>query len=440
MSGLQELDVIIIGAGAAGLAALADLDRAGLRVLCLEARDRIGGRILTVHDAASPIPIELGAEFIHGRPPETWKIVESAGLAAYDCTENAAHIEAAATVHNADAWLPVDEIMSDMQRVAGQTPDQTFASFLAATNYPESAKKIATSYVEGFNAAYADRIGIASLSLDSQASEAIDGDRSFRVLPGYDAVPRWLLNQTANPAASLRLNAIVEKVQWRSKSVTVTTRSGLTGEKETYRAARLIVTVPLGVLQAEPGQVGSIHFDPLPGEAIAAAKTLCFGQVFRTVLRFRQRIWESNQALADTGFLLSDEPAFPTWWTPLPFRAPLITGWSSGRKAAPLLGQSSQAIIRSSIERLARIASLDPNALHSSLQAAYFHDWASDPFARGAYSYVPVGGLPARQLLATPVDETLYFSGEATETNGHGATVHGAIASGRRAAREILRS
>jgi monoamine oxidase len=438
--GPGKLDVIIIGAGAAGLAALAELDRAGVKVLCVEARDRVGGRIATLHDPCSPVPIELGAEFIHGRPREICDIVNAAGLTAYDCTESALYVQNGRVVDNADAWLPVDEIMSKMQTAADKGPDKSFAEFLKNTDEKAGAKRIATSYVEGFNAAHDDRIGIASLALDSRASEAIDGDRSFRLLNGYDAVPAYLLRQTRIPDASVRLSTVVESVKWRKRSVTVFVRSSLTGRRQTFESSRLIVTVPLGVLQAEVGKTGTIDFDPLPTATLEAARRLCFGQVFRTVLRFTHRVWERREEMADTGFLLSDERVFPTWWTPLPIRAPIITGWSAGRKADELLDQSREAVIGQAIDHLSRITSIGANELHSSLAAAHFHDWSSDPFARGAYSYVPPDGLPARELLARPIDDTLYFSGEATETNGHSATVHGAIASGKRAALQILQS
>jgi monoamine oxidase len=428
----SRFDVIIIGAGAAGLAALAELDKAGLNTLCLEARDRIGGRIFTIHDPACPLPIELGAEFIHGRPPETWNIIESARLPAYDCTENAVRIADGTVVDRAEAWLPVDDIMSHMEKAAQAGLDRSFRDFLAGTNYASEAKKLATSYVEGFNAAHDDRIGIASLAQDSRASGEIDGDRSFRLMSGYDAVPHYLSSFLQEPD-TVRLNSIVERIVHKRGRVFVTFRSALTGGRETVEAEAAVVTLPLGVLQS-----GGVEFNPVPADHLQAASQLCFGHVFRVILRFRERLWDRNAQLSDAGFLLSDEPVFPTWWTPLPFRTPLITGWSAGRKSDPLLGRSREAIINSALDRLARITSLDSADIHSSLAAAYFHDWAADPFSRGAYSYVPVGGLSARQLLAAPIDRSLYFSGEATELNGHGATVHGAIASGRRSAREIL--
>ncbi len=431
------LDVIVIGAGVSGLAALVEIDRAGLNAVCLEARDRIGGRILTVHDRLSPLPIELGAEFIHGKPREVWDIVESQHLAAYDCTETALHLKSGSVVDSSDAWLPFDAVMKDMQQAAEDGPDQTFSSFLQQTNHPLNAKEMATSYVEGFNAADADVIGIAALARDARAADSIDGDRSFRILNGYDVVPFKLLQQTRS---KLYLNSIVQRIDWKARPVRVFAQAAMTGETQCFEASRVIITVPLGVLQARQGSEGSIEFDPVPASLLEAANKLRFGQVVRTVLRFDDRIWERNCELADAGFLLTGESAFPTWWTPLPIRAPLITGWSAGRRNESLLGRDQATVIRCAIERLAQVLAVEESSLHESLQAAYYHDWYSDPFARGAYSYVPAGSLKDHERMAEPIEDALYFAGEATEFRGHGATVHGAIASGRRAARQVLGS
>ena len=426
----MDLDVIVIGAGVAGLAALRDLDRAGLNGICLEARDRIGGRILTVHDPLCPIPIELGAEFIHGKPLETWDIVRSAPLAAYDCTENALHIDGGVVHHEDDAWLPVSTIMEEMQKAADKGPDRSFAEFIEATNHTQSAKDLATAFVEGFNAADSRIIGIASLAQDSAASENIDGDCSFRILDGYDAVPNFLAQ-----GLKIETNAIVESVAWKRRRVTVCTRSAITGVVREWGASAVIVTVPLGVLQHN-----TIRFIPEPVSNLEAAAKLQFGPVVRTVLRFHSRVWEERPELANAGFLLSREPFFPTWWTPLPFRAPVLTGWSAGPKGAGLAGQSPSEITTEAIARLARITGLAQDHLARSVVASYFHDWQADPFSYGAYSYTPAGAQNARAILAEPSEETLFFAGEATETEGHSATVHGAIATGRQTARRLLAS
>src|SRR5581483_6385419 len=187
-----DLDVLVVGAGAAGLSAVRELDRAGYSVICVEARNRIGGRILTHRDPLSPIPIELGAEFVHGRPPEIWDIIRSAGLTAYDCAENAIHIHHGELCHD-DPWKLVSGVMDDMRGYAAENEDRSFLSFLSQSAHPENAKTLALSYVEGFNAARSDLIGIASLSEDAHAADRIGGDRSFRIFNGYESVISHLL-------------------------------------------------------------------------------------------------------------------------------------------------------------------------------------------------------------------------------------------------------
>ena len=187
-----DVDVVVIGAGAAGLAALAELEGTGMRALCFEARDRIGGRVFTMRDPLCPIPIELGAEFVHGRPPEIWDIIKSGRLTAYDCVEQAVYLKDGKPKSDHDAWESVDRVMTYMQRSASEHEDQTFASFLERSPYPEDAKRLATSYVEGFNAARKELVGIASLAEDARAADEMD--RSFRILNGYDSVLVQLLN------------------------------------------------------------------------------------------------------------------------------------------------------------------------------------------------------------------------------------------------------
>jgi monoamine oxidase len=428
-----DCEVAIIGAGAAGLAALRELDRGGCEALCLEARQRIGGRIFTVHDPLSPLPIELGAEFIHGRPPEIWDIVAAAPLTAYDCGDTAVRLQNG-QVQDEQAWDTIERVMADMRLAARQGPDRPFSEFLANSVHTGQAKLWAAGYVEGFNAARQEIVGIASLAQDASAAEQIEGGRAFRLVNGYRAVPLHLLAGVADPARKLRLNSVVESIVWQPGAASVHVRHALTGNLKTVRCRRVVVTVPLGVLQAENG----IHFQPEPGEALQAARRLAVGHVFRVALRFREAFWEENKNFSLAGFLLSDQPDFPTWWTPLSVRAPIITGWSAGPHADSLLAKPRAHVVSQAVAALTRITGADPSRVANLLEAAYFHDWHADPFARAAYSYVPAHALPARAVLASPVAATLYFAGEATELNGHSATVHGAIASGKRAAQQIL--
>ena len=167
------------------------------------------------------------------------------------------------------------------------------------------------------------------------------------------------------------------------------------------------------------------------------------GQVIRVVLRFREVFWELATPpyphLPGMMFLFTQDAAFPTWWTSYPRFVPQLTAWVAGPRAALLVGQPQEAIIGQAVESLARIMGVPTDRVAADLVDGSLHDWGTDPFARGSYSYVRVGGLAAPGLLGAPVADTLFFAGEATNTAGHTGTVHGAIATGHRAAAEVLR-
>ena len=122
----------------------------------------------------------------------------------------------------------------------------------------------------------------------------------------------------------------------------------------------------------------------------------------------------------------------------MPEKLPIITGWAPFRCAERLSGKDRSFVIDHALQTLSGLLHTDSTQLAQWLEAAYFHDWQNDPFSRGAYSYGPVGADEAQRALASPLHNTLFFAGEATDTTGHNGTVHGAIASGVRAAREVL--
>jgi len=130
----------------------------------------------------------------------------------------------------------------------------------------------------------------------------------------------------------------------------------------------------------------------------------------------------------------------PTWWRPLPFEGPMLVGWAGGPAARPLVGRPRDAIARTALASLARTTRVPLARLRALVQAWHVADWGGDRFAHGAYSWVPVGAADAQRALAAPVDGTLYFAGEATHADGASGTVHGALATGRRAAGEIARA
>jgi monoamine oxidase len=162
------------------------------------------------------------------------------------------------------------------------------------------------------------------------------------------------------------------------------------------------------------------------------------GSVTRITVRFRDRIWAPKYE--GLSVLHSTDRDFPVWWTAYPVRAPLITGWRGGPGARRLAQLPSSELEDCAIASIARQLRIPRRRLRSLVEAAWSHDWQQDPFARGAYSYQVVGGIDAPAALARPIQRTLFFAGEATDTEGATGTVEGAIGSGQRAARQVLRA
>ena len=140
------VDVVIVGAGMAGLAAARALAEAGKQVLLLEATDRVGGRIRTVREGTDVI--ELGAEFVHGRPPELWALIEEAGLETYERTGDFVELEQGKLVPRED---DDEDALEDLKHFTG--PDCTFVEYLDRVKLEPWQREAEIAYVEGFNAA-----------------------------------------------------------------------------------------------------------------------------------------------------------------------------------------------------------------------------------------------------------------------------------------------
>jgi monoamine oxidase len=122
----------------------------------------------------------------------------------------------------------------------------------------------------------------------------------------------------------------------------------------------------------------------------------------------------------------------------MPVHEPIIIGWAPFQCAERLSGRDRSFVVDRGLKTLSGLLAVSLPNLEEGLEGAYFHDWQCDPYSRGAYSYGMVGADGAQEVLAKPVDGILFFAGEATASPGSNGTVHGAIASGYRAAREIL--
>lgn len=425
---MQE-DVVIIGAGVAGLAAARDLAAAGRDVIILEARGRSGGRIHTVHDPLLPVPIELGAEFVHGISPHLFDIIESAAIPTVEVTGDHICREAAGLIPCGDWMNSVQELLDGM-KAPGK--DITFAEYLKSHSVAEPVKAWATAFVEGFNAADKDIISVQSLIQQQEAETKIRGDRMQRPLTGYDSIVSAIRQSIPEAHRRVRLNTEVTAIHWQRGRVEIRCRHRAGFDLETITARRCVITIPLGVLQS-----GSIEFSPEPPQ-LSAARRLAMGTVVRLTLSFRESVWAADERLTNMSFLHSEGSSFPVWWTQAPVHAPVITGWIGGPLAARHSGDTAAELTRKAVDCLALALEKPKHILFEALQSSHVHDWQRDPFARGAYTYIPAGELNTPEALSKPAEDTLYFAGEAAETEGHWGTVHGAIATGRRAAQQIV--
>ncbi len=419
-------DVLVLGAGVAGLVAAVEIASAGKRLSLLEARDRIGGRIFTLHPEEAGFPIELGAEFVHGRPPELLRRFQEAHieLQGISGTDACFRDGTLSPCPEHESFALLDELAGFARREG----DMSFEQFLARRRPGIEAATQARSFVEGVNAADARRIGIAALARQQQAEEEIEGDRSSRPLTGYDALPRHLARQAEQAGASILLRSPVVSLQWKRGAVTARTASG-----ESFSAQRAIITLPLGVLRAR-----SVVFDPEPSHILAAADRMEAGSVRRLVLLFRTAFWKQKlpPKAHSMRFLFAPGMMPPTYWAQHPRDIPMLVAWLGG-PAADAVSDPSQ-LPAQALRSLEQIFSLQPHSLDAELRNSYLHDWNRDPWTLGAYSYAPVGAADCSAQMAEPVEDTLFFAGEHTDTTGHWGTVHGALRSGLRAVEQIL--
>lgn len=427
---MKRWDAIVIGAGAAGLAAAGDLARGGAHVLLLEARSLAGGRIRTQRPRGWPLPIELGAEFVHGADPELLGLARRDGLLVDRLPGE--HLE----LHDG-RWRPVHgvwrrfEAATRAMRRGGE--DRSVEEFLAARRMSARDRRLLHGMFEGFEAAAVHRLSEQSLSTAGEKPDGEEDRAQFRFASGYDGVVESLERGFLEAGGTVRYGAPVSAVAWRRGRVDVTTSSGAV-------ASRLaIVTVPIGVLQAPAGSLGAIAFDPDPPGLRSALARIAMGHVTRITLRFRDPFWRSRiGGRAGVSFFHAEGETFPTWWTAAPAETAMLTGWVGGPPAYRWIGARRREVLEAALSTLERIFRVRGTRLRELLVGAHSHDWSADPRTRGAYSYVLVGGAAAPARLGRSIERTLYFAGEGTERE-EGGTVQAAIRSGRRAARRALR-
>ena len=425
----MDHDVIVVGAGMAGLSVASELRALDLDVLVLEARDKIGGRVDTSYEFTS-YPIERGAEFVHGENVVTWELIHRWGLHALSALEEDDNL----FIDVAGQFLPITQaaklpggdslrFMStrpgvyDLAKawVKSRKPDTDLSSMLKSKGLVLDPKfyPIVSHSFEGLDAAGLQQLGVYGLV---ETSYEGDGDADFRIAEGYSSLSDHLARQL-----QIRLAEPVDRVTWNSGGARVTTASGATLE-----ARKIVITVPLAQLQQN-----AIRFEPpLTPDKQNAINRLGAGHIVKIVLQFEDPFWPGRMEC----FATDKRTGF--WWRPGWNRsneAPVLTAYAGATLADRLVKFGNDAAIQIALEDLNQLFG---NQAKTNYTSGMVLNWQSEPYIEMAYSFCPVGAAGLRRVLSYPIGGVLFFAGEATSVERN-ATVHGAIESGRRAAMEV---
>lgn len=426
------LPVLVIGAGAAGLAAASTLRAEGVDVRVLEARERIGGRIHTSH-AWADLPVDLGALWIHGS--EDNPLVELAEhadtpLVVCDLERMALYWHDGEPLSDDDLTL-LDEHWSELTA----NVDQVRVLIDEAGDADIALGDVLEDWLDELEVAGAE-LQLLAWAVNTEWEHECTADVADLSLLCFDAMdafdgddlllPRGYVSLLEPIARGLDVSAgqVVERISWSEQGVSVQ----VAGQDAPLQGSAVICTLPLGVLKAD-----AVAFEPtLPREKQRAIERLGVGHVNRVWLRFTEVFWDADAHLLSVVSL--NKGKWMEWLNAAPHTGqPVLVGLNAADMAREMDGWSEAEIIESAMSTLRGIYPDAPEPL-----AVQISRWSADPFAQGAGVYFATGSTPDDiEALAAPVGSTLFFAGEATHID-YPATVHGAWLSGQRAAEELL--
>ncbi len=434
---MKSVEVIVVGAGAAGLMAACTLAKARKSVIVLEARSRTGGRIHTLDEASFFQHAELGAEFVHGNLPLTLQLLKDAGLTTEPAEGEMWRYENGSFNKNNvmdDNW---DELINKLNELQ---EDVTLNAFLNRYFDDEKYAALRTSviqYLGGYDTGDPNKASSFALRKEWQHE---DEGAQHRVKEGYCALISYLVEQTRASGGVIYLNETAKKIIWQPDKVQLVTETG-----EQYQALQAVIALPLGVLQQPETAVAAITFEPKLAEQKAALQQIGFGELIKILLRFDEIFWEGEVLTTPAGgnlnnmaFLFSKE-AVPTWWTQVPEHTPLLTGWLAGPQVVNTKHHTDLELLELALQSLSHIFNREAAELKAKLISWHVANWSADPYTCGSYAYDTVASPAARRLLCSGVEETLYFAGEYLYQGPAMGTVEAALMSGQQAAQHILK-
>ena len=421
---MDSKQVLIVGAGAAGLMAGCELISRGFSVRIVEARDRIGGRICTLHKHFST-PVDIGAEFVHGDKKVTSEIAKQAGVKLLKIKGHMYRLENG-QIKESDFF---DEDWGKViRKLHSLDHDMDMGTFMDVhfnrTQFPDLYKNV-RSFVEGYDAA--DFHTVSAMALRDEWS-GTDDNNQFHVDGGYGKLMEFLAEKFRRAGGTIILSTPVKEIRWNETGAEL-----ITNGKERFRAEKIVITVPLGVLKHE-----RILFSPGLGDYQKAVHDIGFGSVIKFMMEFDDSYWkplQENAGMPDMAFVFSD-CLIPTWWSQLPKDIPLITGWLGGPETLHV-SHDRHELYKIAAATLGSIFYVSAKEIMSNVRQWYIANWLEDEYSLGAYSYPTVKTQAARKLLSTPLKDTLYFAGEAIFEGAAMGTVEAALQSGRDVANRI---
>lgn len=420
--------IIIIGGGAAGLMCAYELSKHNMQITVLEAKHRLGGRIYTEYDSTFSQPIETGAEFIHGNLPVTLDLLKEAGIKYHAITGGMFHVENGKFRKQKDFIDGWNSVMKQMASLKQDMPLNEFLNnFFADKKYQQLCESV-KGFAGGFD--LADVFSASTKSLYREWSNEME--HQYRINGGYKKLIDYLETQCKNNGCVFNLHCCAKKISWSTNEVNV-----LTMCSRIFKGSKIIFTVPVSVLQAAANDENYIEFEPAIPKHIEAAKSIGFGAVIKVILEFTESFWKEKEKNA--GFIFMDEE-IPTWWTQLPVENNLLTGWLGGAKASALKNKTDEEILNKAIQSLSNAFEISFENLKLKLKAFKIANWCKEPDINGGYSFNTIKTIEATKLLRQPVNETIFFAGEALFEGTPGGTVEAALSNAKKTVEQVLKT